>query len=457
MNHTSEALTPASQRRAAGKAARRALARSALANWAPPPGRTDPVELLLATSRHRIAELLPLRWGRMAASPFTFLRGAAAIMAADLGQGPQTGLKVQACGDCHLMNFGAVATAEGNAVFDINDFDETLPAPFEWDVKRLAASIAVAAIDAGRSHVIAVEMAREAVRAYRRRMLVLAAMTPLEIWHTRVDVDETLALAIDGKFRTLVRNGAAEARAPNPVDPNFPHLTESVGGIWRFKDRPPLLRHFDDRRDSERDLDVRAAFASYRRCLQDDRRLLLERYAMTDSAFKVVGIGSVGTFCTLGLFMTADGAPLILQIKEAGPSVLAPYAGASAYANQGRRVVAGQRLIQGAIDPLLGWTEDGPGNRHFYVRRLKDRLLASLAELMERKSLVGYAGLCGRTLARAHARSGDAAMIAGYLGRGEAFDDAVAAFARRYAEQTERDHARLVAAIKAGHLPSEAG
>ena len=448
-------VAPAAERRAAGKAVRASLPRESHGAWVPASDRADPIELLVASSAHRIADLLPIRWGRMAVSPFTFLRGAAAVMAADIGRAANTGIAVQACGDCHLMNFGAFATAEGNALFDINDFDETLPAPFEWDVKRLAASIAVAAIDGGRSRKQGGELAQGAATAYRQRMAELAAMTPLEVWHDRIDVDEKLAAILDGDHRDLAGRGAAEARHPQPIDPNFPHLVESAGGGWRFKDKPPLIRHIDGGQAGIPGIDAKAVFADYRDSLQDDRRLLLDRYALVDFALKVVGVGSVGTFCAVGLFMTADGAPLILQIKEAAESVLAPFAGASAYAHQGRRVVAGQRLIQGAADPFLGWTIDMPGERHFYVRRLKDRLLASLGEMMERKSLPAYASLCGRTLARAHARSGDPVAIAGYLGDGDVFDAAIARFAVAYAERSERDYEALTRAIKSGRLRSQ--
>jgi uncharacterized protein (DUF2252 family) len=447
-------LQTTAERRAAGKAIRQRLPRQAQGQWLAGVGRGDPVGLLLETSKERIAELLPIRWERMKASPFTFLRGAAAVMARDLGSSPASGLKVQACGDCHLMNFGAFATAEGNALFDINDFDETLPASFEWDVKRLAASIAVAALDAGHGRRDGADMARAAVSAYRQRLRALAEMTPLEVWQDRVTIDGAVAKAIDGNFSGLLQHGAAEARHPDPIDPNFPRLTEIQGGRARFKDKPPLIRHFDTDHDGGSRLDVHAVFAAYRRCLQDDRRMLLDRYALVDTAIKVVGVGSVGTFCAIALLMTADGAPLILQIKEASESVLAPFAGASIYTNQGHRVVTGQRLIQGAVDPFLGWTEDGPGNRFFYIRRLKDRLLASLGELLERKALPDYAALCGRTLARAHGRSGDAAAIAGYLGKSDAFEDAVARFAQAYTEQTERDHQAFLAAIRAGRLPT---
>ena len=348
----SHAVLPVSVRRAAGKAARSRLPRSALGQWREAAPRPDPVEILVETSRHRIPDLLAIRWGRMAVSPFTFLRGAAAVMARDLGKGADSGLRVQACGDCHLMNFGAFATPEGNAVFDINDFDETLPAPFEWDILRLAASIAVAAMDGGRPRRAAADIVRAAVVAYRSRMGELAIQTPLEVWHDRIDIGDALVGQALPKLRNLAVRGAAEARHPDPVDPNFPRLAENDGGIWRFKDIPPLVRHFDGGRDDVHDLDTRAAFAAYRRCLQDDHRLLLDRYALADVAFKVVGVGSVGTFCAVGLFLTADGAPLILQVKEASASVLAPYAGASRYANQGRRVVAGQKVIQGASDPF---------------------------------------------------------------------------------------------------------
>jgi uncharacterized protein (DUF2252 family) len=451
-------LAPASplgsvgERRAAGQRLRDAVPRKDHAKWAPPASRPDPVEVLIETSRTRIPELLPIRYGRMVPSPLGFLRGSAAVMATDLAHTPATGIRVQACGDCHLLNFGAFATPEGNAVFDINDFDETLPAPFEWDVKRLAASVAVAGRNAKLTHADCAAAARGAVCAYRERMTKLASQDPFAVWHARIDLAEEIAAVADPKVRNRARHWLDTAGAHAPPLQDFPKLLRADHGTPRIRDNPPLIYHFDPSHDDAHSLDARAAFRRYERTLPEERRILYDRYRLADIAFKVVGVGSVGTFCAIGLFVTADAEPLFLQIKEAQPSVLAPYAGASAYPNQGQRVVTGQRIMQAASDIFLGWTQDAPRARDFYVRQLKDRKLASIGSLIENEAFLFYAALCGRTLARAHARSGDAAMIAGYLGTDTAFDAAVAKFAMRYADQTDRDHDALVAAARTGRV-----
>jgi uncharacterized protein (DUF2252 family) len=434
------------ERRAQGAAWRDQVPLSALAEWQAPWNRADPVEVLIEQGKNRIQELLPVRYARMKRDPFAFLRGAAAIMAADLAAGPSTGLRVQACGDCHLGNFGAYATPEGIQVFDVNDFDETLPAPFEWDVKRLAASLAVAGRVAKASEREGRQLARIAAKSYRRHLGKLALLSPLAAWSSRVDLAGAIADIDSNKIRhdiekrrEAVLRGAAEHFG----------LIERKNGDWKIKEKPPLVRRL-----SHHELHAHQAFASYAETLREDQRVLLQRYHRCDIAFKTVGVGSVGTFCAIGLFVADDGSPLLLQIKEAQPSELAPFAGASDYANHGERVVVGQRMMQAATDVFLGWTRNPVNGRYFYVRRLKDSRLANLGALLE-EALQYYAKLCGHTLARAHARAGDAVVFSGYMGDGSEFDKAIAEFAVGYADQTERDWRALVDAITAGRISAE--
>jgi uncharacterized protein (DUF2252 family) len=382
----------------------------------------------------------------------SFLRGAAAIMAADLAATPTTGIRVQACGDCHLLNFGAYLSAEGTPVFDINDFDETLPAPFEWDVKRLAASILLAGRNGGLSEKASLRIVRKSVRAYREHIATFAPLSPLDAWRTKIDLAACIATIEDARLRARLEQRLARPGTA-PADRLY-RVERGKKSGWRLRDNPPLVYHFDAKRDDVHDLAARNAFADYRLTLQEDRRILLDRYRLVDMAFKVVGVGSVGTFCAIGLFMTADNDPLLLQIKEAQRSVLAPYAGASDFDNQGQRVVTGQRLLQATTDIFLGWTKDATDRRHFYVRQLKDRHLARIGEAIEEGALSFYAQLCGNTLARAHARSGDAALITGYLGNSESFDEAIAGFASAYADQTARDYAVFMEAIAEKRIPA---
>ncbi len=419
---------------------------AAQAEWQPPPHRRDPVEILVEQGKTRIEELLPVRYARMKTDPFAFLRGAAAVMGADLAALPATGLRVQSGGDCHLNNFGAYSSSEGTPVFDINDFDETLRAPFEWDVKRLATSLVVAGRVAHMPEDDCRHLARLGARDYRRHTARLARLPPLDAWGARID----LAAAIDDIDSAKIRH-SIEKRLSGILQSAKAHfgLVEKHAGAWRIKEKPPLVHHL-----SRHDLHARKAFASYAETLQEDRRVLLQRYQLHDVAFKVVGVGSVGTFCAIGLLMSGDEAPLLLQIKEAQESVLAAFAGASDYPNHGQRVVVGQRMLQAATDVFLGWTEVPVDGRYFYIRRLKDSRLADVGARLE-AALPFYAALCGRTLARAHARAGDAAAISGYIGDGTEFDKAIAAFAMAYADQTERDWHVLLDAIKAGQISAE--
>jgi len=448
-----DAVLPISERRQAGQALRKVVPRSLHASWKAPSNRRDPVQTLIDTDRHRLSHLLPIRYGRMRASPFAFMRGSAAVMAADLAETPASGLSAQSCGDCHLGNFGTFASPEGTPVFDINDFDETLPAPFEWDVKRLAASFAVEALSRGEAEKTARNLARTVTLSYRAHMAELVKLDPNSAWRLRIDVMEVVNGIEDLRLRdrALKRlQTAAEASQKG-----YPKLIERYKGEWRIRARPPLLMPLSGQADDTHEMAARAAFESYKLSLPEERRILVDRYMLVDVAFKVVGIGSVGTFCALALLATADDALLLLQLKEASASVLAPHAGPSLYANQGQRVVVGQRLMQTTTDIFLGWTADRGDDQHCYVRHLKDSRLALLGEISE-QALPHHAMLCGATLARAHARSGDAARIAGYMGSGGVFDAAIADFAIAYAAQVERDWRLFLEAIKAGAIEAKA-
>jgi len=439
-----EGLLSRSERIKKGKALRHETPRESLAVLQSNAER-DPVAILAESDVHRVPELLPVRYARMMESPFTFLRGAAAVMAHDLASEPKPGIPVQACGDCHVMNFGAFLTPEDNILFDINDFDETLPGvDFTVDLKRLAASAAVAALASRASKKTAHALAATAVEAYRRHMIKLAALSPLEIWHSHIELETEIDHIKNRSLRKQLAGMVSKARGAPDVDDNFPHLADGKDVI---KDKPPLIYHIDANADAAHQMNAEAAFSSYRQGLARERAVLFERYEMKDLAFKVVGVGSVGTFCTVGLFTSGDKEPLFLQVKEALASVLERLSPDLAFkGNQGQRVVEGQRMMQAASDIFLGWTEDPASGRQFYVRQLKNRRLGSVGELVEEDALDDYVRICGRTLARAHARTGDPAMIAGYAGKSGALDDALATFAMAYADRTVADHARLVEA-----------
>ena len=434
---------PRAERYGEGKRLRKKVPRERHADLIGTAAR-DAVAILAAGDRSRVPELIPVRYERMLASPFAFLRGAAAVMAEDLRHQPMAGIAVQACGDCHLMNFGAFATPEDNVVFDINDFGETLAGvDFTVDLKRLAASVAVAALAAKLSKARARALAAACVEAYRSRMVVLAKLSPLEIWHNRIDLAWEIEHIEDRALRQKLSAIVSKAAGHLEQDDNFPHLVK--GKQPHIRDHPPLIYHFTGKRNPRDRVDERRVFASYQDGLAPERRCLIERYALKDVAFKVVGVGSVGTFCAIGLFMSGGGAPLFLQIKEAGKSVL-ECLGPKFNAHPGQRVVEGQRVMQTASDVFLGWTQDQGSGRHFYVRHLKNRRLGTIGELVEQRALASYARLCGRTLARAHARSADPAVLAGYMGKSAVMDDALASFAMAYAQRTQRDYDRLVAA-----------
>jgi uncharacterized protein (DUF2252 family) len=405
------------------------------------PDDRDPVAILAAGDRTRVPELIPVRYERMLASPFAFLRGAAAVMAEDLKHQATAGISVQACGDCHLMNFGVFATPEENILFDINDFDETLPGvDFTVDLKRLAASVAVAALAAKFSTKQTRATAAGVIEAYRTRMRALAKLSPLEVWHSRIELAQEIKHIKDRVLRGQLHAIITKVGKRIQQDDNFPHLVK--GKQPRIVDNPPLIYHFTGKSDTRHRVNAERMFASYQKRLPPERLCLFERYALKDIAFKAVGVGSVGTFCAVGLFTSGDGAPLFLQIKEAGKSVL-ECLGPKFDGHPGRRVVDGQRTMQAASDVFLGWTEDSASARHFYVRQLKNRRLGSISELVEESALVNYARLCGRTLARAHARAADPALLAGYMGKSGAFDDALASFAMAYAARTQKDYDQL--------------
>jgi uncharacterized protein (DUF2252 family) len=436
------------QRLANGKALREAVPLESHAGWKRPTERRDPMNLLRASNRGRLPELIPVRYGRMLPSAFTFLRGSAGLMAYDLATTPTTGIRVQACGDCHLLNFGLFATPERNLIFDLNDFDETLPAPWEWDLKRLAVSFVVASGDIKLSAKDAQAVAAECVRGYRERLRALSKMSPLEVWYDRLDAQTIINMAPNAKIRKFREQLITQARQ-RIGDYLYPKITGEVGGRRRLVDEPPLMFHLSVK-GSERLF--HEALSAYRSSLPEERRMLFNRYRMEDIAIKAVGIGSVGTRCFVGLFFSAENHPLLLQFKEATSSVLEPYAGKSVYENHGQRVVTGQRLMQSASDIFLGWTH-GAGGRGFYVRQLRDmKMSAQIEQGATLEQALLYAELCGRTLAHAHAKSGDSALISGYLGKSDTFDRAVADFASDYAAQNEKDHAALVAAVKAGRI-----
>ena len=446
------------QRHERGRAARRLVPRGSHAQWAPMSDRPDPVDLLEAQARDRIQELLPIRYGRMMASPFAFLRGSAIVMANDLASTPKSGIQAQLCGDAHLMNFGAYASPERALLFDLNDFDETLEGPWEWDVKRLAASLVVAGRANGFDASDCRRAAQASVASYRQRMAEFSEMGELGVWYSRIGEEEVRGLLIGGKAgkksAKKFSRATRKARGRDSLQA-LSKLTRVVDGRRRIIDDPPLLVRIPE--GDELRGQVYAILETYKRTLQEDRRHLLERYDFVDAARKVVGVGSVGTRVYVVLLEGRDeDDPLFLQVKEAGASVLEGHVPSGTHEHHGHRVVAGQHLMQAASDIFLGWFRATEG-RDFYWRQLKDMKGSAKVESMSANELVLYAGLCGWTLARAHARSGDRVQIAAYLGKSERFDRSVADFAVAYADQTERDHAALLAAVKSGRLPADAG
>jgi len=445
------------KRREQGRAARQVVSRGSHAGWAAAPDRPDPVDLLEAQASDRIQELLPIRYARMMASPFAFMRGSAILMANDLASTPNSGIQAQLCGDAHLLNFGAYASPERALLFDLNDFDETMVGPWEWDVKRLAASFVVAGRDNGFDAAACQGAAQASVASYRRRMAEFSEMGELEVWYSRVGEEEVKGLLSDAraKKRTTKKlsKNVRKARGRDSLQA-LSKLTTVVDGRRRIIDDPPLLVRIPE--EDEIRGQIHAILESYKRTLQEDRRHLLERYRFVDAARKVVGVGSVGTRAYVVLLEGRDrDDPLFLQVKEAGASVLEGYLKSNTYEHHGHRVVAGQRLMQAASDIFLGWFR-GTEGRDFYWRQLKDMKGSAKVEDMSPDELALYAGICGWALARAHARSGDRVQIAAYLGKSERFDRAVADFAVAYADQNEQDYAALSAAVGSGRIVADA-
>lgn len=438
---------PFEQRLQAGKALRGEVPRSAHAAWQPSDSQRDPIEILDCSNRGRVPKLLPVRFGRMLRNPFAFLRGSPAIMARDLADTPTTDLTVQACGDCHLVNFGLFATPERNLVFDINDFDETLRGAWEWDLKRLTASFVVAGRLNGFSEQRCQGVVRECARSYRQHLFEFARMSPLEIWYFHIDADDLIENATCDETRQLREQMAAKARR-RVAERLLPKITAEADGRRHFIENPPITTRITD--DTRLKL-VRQGLDQYRDTLEESLRFTIDRYSLEDFATRVVGIGSVGTRCYVALLVCGDETPLLLQVKEARPSVLEPFTDKSPFDSQGQRVVVGQRMMQASSDILLGWLRDHKG-RDYYVRQLRDMKFSVPVEDLGACSLERYADICGWTLARAHAKSGDAAAISGYLGRGDKFDVAVSQFAVAYADQTEQDHAALLKAKQSGRI-----
>jgi uncharacterized protein (DUF2252 family) len=440
------------ERRKQGKALRDMCPRAAQAEWKPRSKSQDIIKLLEESDADRIPGLIPVKYQRMSVSPFTFFRGTAIIQARDLANSRVSGITVQACGDCHLANFGGFASPERVLVFDINDFDETFPGPWEWDVKRLGASLILAARDRSFSKSTADEVVRAAAASYRERMSEFAEMKVLDTWYAQVTFD-----AIQKHFRKDADLSARLARKHKKAlsqtsEAVVPKLTEVVNGLRQIADNPPVIYHFHE---FSKNFEKQHAnfIKEYKKSLHADRRHLYERYHYQDSAIKVVGVGSVGTRCYLSLLLADEDDPLFLQVKEARRSVLESPHGKSRYAHQGYRVVAGQRVMQAASDIFLGWARTK--EHDYYLRQFRDMKVSAEVETFRPSTLVGYASLCGWTLARAHAKAGDAAMIAGYLGSSNQFDNALAKYSEAYADQAERDFKTFQAAIRSGRLSTE--
>jgi uncharacterized protein (DUF2252 family) len=440
------------ERRKQGKALREKCPRTLQAEWKPRSKSQDLIRLLEESDADRIAGLIPVKYQRMSASPFTFFRGTAIIQARDLATARGSGIIVQACGDCHLANFGGFASPERVLVFDINDFDETLPGPWEWDVKRLGASLILAARDRTFSKTAADEAVRAAAASYRERMAEFAEMKVLDTWYAQVTIDaikEYFRKDPDISARLAKKQKKALSQTSEAVIPKF---TAVVNGLRKIADNPPVIYHFQEFTRNFEKQHVKF-IEEYKKSLHADRRQLYERFHWQDTVIKVVGVGSVGTRCYLSLLLADDDDPLFLQVKEARRSVLEPPRAKSRYAHQGRRVVEGQRVMQAASDIFLGWT--GTTGHDYYVRQFRDMKVSAEVETFRPGTLVAYASLCGWTLARAHAKAGDAAIIAGYVGSSEQFDDALAKYSAAYADQAERDFKTFQTAIRSGRLSTE--
>ena len=434
-----------------GKKLRDACPREAHAHWKAAADRPDPVSLVLEGDKGRIPELLPLRHGRMALSPFTFYRGSALNMAVDLATTPATGVRVQCCGDAHLGNFRGLGTPERRVIFAINDLDETLPAPWEWDLKRLAASFVVACRNNHLSESIARDAVLTCVRSYREHMREFSEMNPLDLWYLTVDIETMIATFDDPEFRKRAIKRMEKERRRRVEEDLFPTFKQAAGETPVIEDQLPTIFHWKGHKPGEIHSVVKRSLALYRESLAPATRALLDRYELRDAAIKVVGVGSVGTGCWVALFTDGDGNPLVLQGKQARASVLEPYAGKSLFPNHGQRVVNGQRLMQPVSDIFLGWTEGMRGNQG-YIRQLRDIKIKLAVETFGKAEMLLDAKWCGHTLALSHARSGDPALISGYLGKSDAFDKAIETFSVAYADQNDSDYESLKRAIGSGKL-----
>jgi uncharacterized protein (DUF2252 family) len=455
---------PNEERRVLGKSQRKQVPRDSHAEWTPAPNRRDPIQLLQAQDKGRLQELLPIKYGRMLASPFAFYRGSAVVMASDLAPTPVSGLDVILCGDAHLSNFGIFATPERNLVFDINDFDEVYPGPWEWDLKRLAASAVLAGRENGFSEGDCRKLAMVASRSYRQAMQRFSEAAILDVWYFHVGTDSVLKL-FDKFAATSARQakksvGKAQA---STSEKTMLKLTEVVGGKRQFVDNPPLVQRLselltEEQKEQITRQDLESEVLAYLKSLPEERRLLLDRFRITDAALRVGGVGSVGTRCSI-LLLEADAEQdvLILQQKEAGPSALAAFLPKKRFASHAERVVIGQRAMQAASDIFLGWNRIKLTGKPYYYRQLKDKKGSFEMQKMDVKGMGAYLAVCGLCLARAHARTGDSAWISGYLGSGTAFDEAIGEFAVAYADQVEQDYQLLVEAVNSGRIQAQTG
>jgi uncharacterized protein (DUF2252 family) len=439
-----------------GVAVRKVTPRSSHQEWTPSENREDPVEILIKSSAGRIESLLPIRYSRMMESPFAFFRGAAAIMAADLANTPNSGIDLQLCGDCHLMNFGGFATPERKLVFDINDFDETFPGPWEWDVKRLAASFAIAGKWRKFSSKNCKEFAWNVADSYKRHMLEYSKLSALQIWYADIDLAELIEKGEDEDIKEFQQKRIKKAAEYTAHEKEFAKMTYQDGSRARIKDDPPLIFHPSGEEGKRMMKEAETIHKRYLETLSDEKKVLLSRYKLHDLAIKVVGVGSVGTLCGISLLMSATGEPIFLQFKEARQSVLEANVKAKGkYSHQGERIVRGQKLMQSASDMFLGWTNDEQ-NKFFYIPQLRDAKVKPVLEIMKAKNMEDYAKACGWALARAHARTGDPSVLSGYIGNSNEFANAISRFSMAYADQNESDYNKMLAAIKEGRLPISA-
>lgn len=439
-----------------GAAIRKDIARSVHEEWKPSKDRKDPIAILIETNKGRIETLLPIRYRRMMESPFAFFRGSAAIMAADLAETPDTGIHLQLCGDCHLMNFGGFATPERKLVFDINDFDETYPGPWEWDLKRLAASFVIAGKWRKFSDKHCKEFAWNVADGYKRHMSDYSQLSALQIWYADIDLAELIEMGSDEEAKKFEQKRIKKAAEYTAHEKEFAKMTYQEGSRARIKDDPPLIYHPTLQEEEEVLKEAERSHSRYIESLPDEKKVLLSRYKLHDIAVKVVGVGSVGTMCGILLLMSATGEPIFLQFKEARKSVLEGNSKSkSKYSHQGERIVVGQKLMQSASDMFLGWTNDDQG-RFFYIRQLRDAKVKPVLEIMKTENMNDYAKACGWALARAHARSGDPSMLSGYIGKSDEFANAISKFAFAYADQNESDYDKMLEAIKEGRLPISA-